>query len=88
MAVRDNQYKLHMWTFGARRPAVGRNDWNYRDGSVCADDLKNWDFGNFSCTGFGRKAANSSADPASAAAGEGCTFVDRSLHLGRQLQIF
>ena len=80
MAVRDKQYKLHIWTYGIKRPNVGRNDWAYRDSSVCADDLKNWDFGNFSCIGFGAKAANTSADPASAAAGDGCTFIDRSLH--------
>ena len=27
MAVRKDQYKLHMWTKGGGRPKIGRNDW-------------------------------------------------------------
>jgi arylsulfatase A-like enzyme len=42
MAVRKDQYKLHMYTRGAHalRPAVGRPDWQYPDWA-CTESLRN-----------------------------------------------
>ena len=42
MAVRKDQWKLHMFTRGAHalRPAVGRSDWAYPDWA-CTEPLKN-----------------------------------------------
>ena len=42
MAVRKDQYKLHMYTRGAHalRPAVGRDDWHYPDWA-CTEELRN-----------------------------------------------
>jgi hypothetical protein len=34
LAVRDKQYKLHLYTKGGGRPATGRADWTYRDADV------------------------------------------------------
>lgn len=79
MAVRDKQFKLHVWTYGIKRPSTGRGDWTYRDASWCAAPLQNWDFSNMSCTDFGPKNG-SSDDPASPDAGSGCTFINRTLH--------
>ena len=42
MAVRKDQYKLHLYTRGAHalRPAVGRSDWRYPDWA-CEEPLRN-----------------------------------------------
>ena len=80
MAVRDKQYKLHVFTYGIKRPSTGRSDWVYRDASWCAAPLQNWDASNMSCTGFGNKTPGSSPNPANPASGEGCTFINRTSH--------
>ena len=42
LAIRDRQYKLHLFTKGGTRPATGRADWTYRDAAVCTAPLKSW----------------------------------------------
>jgi arylsulfatase A len=80
MAVRDRQFKLHVFTYGVHRPSTGRRDWAYRDATVCAAPLQNWQSSNMSCTGFGPKQAGSSPDPSNPASGPGCTLINRSAH--------
>ena len=42
VAIRDRQFKLHLWTKGSSRHPTGRADWQYPTASVCAAGVQNW----------------------------------------------
>ena len=42
MAVRNQRFKLHLYTQGSHRPKTGRADWEYPDAALCAAALQNW----------------------------------------------